>query len=115
MSWRPRAQAYLLLAQFGRECFAEIFRRKDLPDFDLGTAIEWRALHPIDCLIQRLRLDQPESRHQIAGQAERTAAHAARLAGISNACAFRTRVQAFAGQHDAGLHHLLVEFSHGGQ
>jgi hypothetical protein len=48
------AKTPLLPAQFGRKGIAEILRGKDLPDFDLGTAIEWRALHPIDRLLARI-------------------------------------------------------------
>src|SRR5260370_24393696 len=69
-----RTQPFFLLAQFGRQRFAEIFGRKDLPDFDLVALAERRALHPADRFIQRFGLDQPEPGDQIAGQFERPAA-----------------------------------------
>jgi hypothetical protein len=70
---RLRAETLLLLAQFGRQCLAEILGVEDLPDFDLGAVIERRPLHPFDRLVQRFDLDQPETGNQIAGKAERTA------------------------------------------
>src|ERR1700738_3715881 len=109
---RLRAKALFVLAQLGRECLAEILDIEDLPDFDFGSAVEWRALHPFDRFILRLDLDQPETRDKIAGAAERPVGDGALFAGIFDARAYRGRMQALARQHHTGLHHFLVELAH---
>src|SRR6478735_3520233 len=68
---RLRAEAYLLLAQFRRQGLSKILGIEDLPDFDFSAAVERRALHPIDRLVQRLHLNQPEARDEIADHGER--------------------------------------------
>src|SRR6266550_6702739 len=57
---RLGAQALFLFAQFRRQRLAEILRIENLPDFDLAV-IERCALHPVDRLVQRFDLDQPEA------------------------------------------------------
>src|SRR5712664_4416860 len=69
---RRGAEALFLFAQFGRQRLAEILRIEDLPDFDLGAAVERRALHPFDRLVARLHLDQPEAGDELAGCRKRT-------------------------------------------
>src|SRR5260221_9545875 len=98
---RLRAEALFLFAQFGRQHLAEIVGIKDLPDFDFSSAVERRALHPRDRLIQRLGLDQQEAGDEIAGSAEGTIGKGALLAGIFDAGALLARMQALAVQHDA--------------
>src|SRR5260370_27836983 len=89
---RLRAQAFFLLAQFGRQRLAEILRRKRLADFDLGAAVERRALHPADRFVERFGLDQPEAGDQIAGEVERPPADAGFSAGIFDAGALYGRM-----------------------
>src|SRR6266849_9758691 len=107
-----RAKPSFLLTQLGRQRFAEILRIEDLPDLDFGAAVERRALHPFNRLLQRFRLNKPEPCDKIAGHGERTMAHAALFSGIFDPGAFRRRMQALARQHDARFHHLLVELAH---
>src|SRR5450432_2230945 len=64
------AEACFLLAQVGRQRLAEIFRRKNLPDFDFRAVVERGTLHPADRLVQRFDLDQPEAGDQITGEIE---------------------------------------------
>src|SRR5512144_2679866 len=65
------AQARLLRLQFGRELLAEICGLEQLADFDLGAAVEWCALQPLDRLVHRVRLPQPEARDEFFGIRER--------------------------------------------
>src|SRR5882757_7384387 len=65
------AQALFLLAQFRRQRLAEILGRKYLPDLDLVAAVERRALHPVDGLIERFGVDQPEAGGEIVVEVER--------------------------------------------
>src|SRR5215216_2623661 len=101
-AWRPSlvrgpgAQALFLPAQFGGQRLAKILRGKHLADFDLGAAVEWRALHPVDRLIQRFGLDQPETADEVAGVIERAATDRAFSAGIFQPGALRCRVQSLA-------------------
>src|ERR1700712_2527942 len=110
-----RAQPRFLFAEFGRQRLAEILGFENLPDFDLRAAAERRALHPLGGLLQRLHLNQPEARDEIAGHRERPLADRRLLGSIFDAGAFRGRMQAFARQHDARLDHFLVELAHGSQ
>src|SRR6266481_826123 len=105
-------QTLFLLTQFRRQRLAEILCIEDLPDFDFSTTVEWRTLHPVDRLVQRLDLDEPEAGDEIIGHSKRAMAHAG-LSGIFDPGALRRRMQALARQHDARLHHLLVELAHG--
>src|SRR6202790_2573388 len=76
------AKTVLLLAQFGCQRLAKILGIEDLANFDLGAAVERRALHPFDGLVPRLHLNQPEPGNEIAGHGERAVADATLLAGI---------------------------------
>src|SRR5689334_2088797 len=68
---RLRAQARVMLAQFGREGFAKIFCSENLADFDLGAGAERCALHPLDGIIERFGVDQPEATDEFARKRER--------------------------------------------
>src|SRR5258705_12960404 len=76
------AQPLFLLAQLGRQRLAKIFRGKYLPDFDLGAAVERRTLHPVNRLIQRFGLDQPETGDEAVAEFERAEANRDFTAGI---------------------------------
>src|SRR5258708_38654617 len=89
------AKTGFLLAQFGRQRLAKILRVEDLPNFNFRAAVERCALHPFDCLVPRLDLNQPEAGNKIASPAEGALGDGALLAGIFDAGAFRTRMQAF--------------------
>ena len=60
-----RPQPLLLLAQLGRELLAEIVGLEDLPDLDLGASVEGRALEPLQGLVHRLDLPDPEAGDQL--------------------------------------------------
>src|SRR5579885_3381098 len=59
------ANAFFLLAQLRSELLSEIFRLKHLPDFHLGAPVERSALQPLNCLIHRPNLPQPETSDQL--------------------------------------------------
>src|SRR5665647_3669247 len=61
----PCALPLLLLAQLGRERLAELLGVEDLTDLDLGFAAHRRALHPVDHLLERVRLDHPVAGDQL--------------------------------------------------
>src|SRR4051812_39142171 len=98
-----RPQPLFLLAQFGGERFAKIFRGKHLADFDLVAGAERRTLHPVDRFVERFGVDQPKARNEIAGERERAAADTALPAAIRNPRALCGRMQALARLHHAGL------------
>src|SRR5690348_2278525 len=109
-----RAQALFLLAKLGRELGAEILGFEDLADLDLGRlALERRgaALHPLDGLVERLDLDDPEARDELLRLGERTVDDRALAVIEADARALRARLQAFARKHDARLDELLVELA----
>src|SRR5882672_5904682 len=62
-----RALALFGLAQFRRESLAEVGRLVDLADFDFGFVAEreWIALHPLDHLLFRVCLQDPETGDQL--------------------------------------------------
>src|SRR5439155_24907906 len=63
-------QPVFLLAQFGRELGAEVRRLEHLADLDLGV-LERGALEPLDRLLLRLALPQPEAGDQFLRLGER--------------------------------------------
>src|SRR5207244_10447130 len=77
------AQALLLLAQLRRELRAEVFGLENLADLDLCLGAGHRvgaALDPVDRLLLRLHLPQPEAGDQLLGLGERPVDDAAPLA-----------------------------------
>src|SRR5258708_3337757 len=84
----------------------------DLADLDL-TVLEGHARGPLDRLLPRLHLDQPEARDQLLRLGEGPVDHR-RLAGPGepDARALRARMEAVGGQQHAGLQELLVEPAH---
>src|SRR5215471_18006636 len=112
------ALALFLLAQLRREVGAEILGFVHLADLDLAVPALERtraALDPFDRLVERLALPQPEAGDQFLGLGERAVDDAALVIGELDAHALRARMQALAGQHDAGLDQFLVETAHVGQ
>src|SRR6185369_274423 len=109
-----RAQALFLLAQLGRELRTEVLRLEHLADLDLGLPRHGvgAALHPLDRLLLRLDLPDPESGDELLRLRERAVDHAALRAGEPHARAFRARMKSLAGEHDAGFHQLFVELAH---
>ena len=93
---------------------AEIFGFEDAPDLDLGVGRHRirAAAHPLDGLLHRAHLPQPEAGDQFLGLGERAVDHRARLAREAHARALAARVQPLAGEHHAGLDQLLVEAAH---
>ncbi|MNP17339.1 hypothetical protein D3C76_1097680 [compost metagenome] len=60
-------------------------------------------------------MPQPETGDQLLGFGERAVDHCAFVTGETHAGAFAARLQAFAGEEDAGLGQFLVVVAHGGQ
>src|SRR4051794_10242348 len=111
------AEALLLLAQLGRECLAEVLGLEDLTELDRRALALTRtgpghALHPLDRLLLRLHLDDPEAGDQLLGLGERPVSHGGLAVGEPDPRALRARVQALAGEQHAGLHELFVELAH---
>src|SRR5215204_2157679 len=100
-----RHDASLLLAQLGREGLAEVVGLEHRADLDLAWAgHRVRAvLHPCDRLFHVLDLPQPKPGDELAGFGEGPVDHGTAYAVEGHALALRRRLQALAGQHDAGL------------
>src|SRR5690349_8045533 len=108
------AEPVLGVAQLGGERGSEVLGLEHLPHLDLA-ALERNALHPLDRLILRLRLDQPEPGDQLLGLGERSVHHGALGAGELDPRAFRARLQPLRRQQHTRLHQLFVEPAHFGQ
>src|SRR5215475_13414777 len=105
--------ASLRVFGFDHEIF-EILRLEHLANLDLRFSRHGigAALDPINRLLQRLALPEPEARDQLLRFGERAVSYRARRAGKPDAHAFGTRVKAVGGQHDTGLYQFFVEFAH---
>src|SRR5829696_9951006 len=74
-----RHDASLLLAQLGREGLAEVVGLEHRADLDLSLRelSEGAALHPIDSLLHRLHLPEPEAADQLLSLGEWAVDHRA--------------------------------------
>src|SRR3712207_260100 len=108
------AQALLGLAQLRRQVLAEVVGLEDLPDLDLGVALHRvrAALDPLDGLLHRADLPQPEARDQLLGLRERAVHDAPVGAAEAHPRTLGAGVEPLAGEHDAGLRELLVVLAH---
>ena len=70
------------------------------------------ALDPLDRLVHRLHLPQPEAGDQLLRLGERPVDHGPLVAENLTRAPFELGWQALAREHDAGLHQLLVELAH---
>ncbi len=95
-----RAQPLLLLARLGGGGLAEVLGLDDLADLDLGAAVEGGPLDPLDALVERLGLQEPEARHELLGLGERPVDHGAAGAVEAHPGAAAAGVKTLAGQHD---------------
>src|SRR5262249_29200644 len=104
-------------AHLGRERIAEVLGLEDLADLDLAFFVMRirTALHPLDRLVPRLHLPDPEARDELFRFGERSVDDRPLAAGKSHPRAFRPRVQPLAGDEHAGLGQFLVEFAHRGK
>src|SRR3954447_8589778 len=107
-----RPEALLLLPELGGELRAEVLRLEDLPQFDLGPAVERRPLQPLDRFLPGGDLPDPEARNQLLALSERAVDDGPARAREPDACALGGRVQSLAGQHDAGIDELFVVLAH---
>src|SRR5919204_3965593 len=81
------SQALLLLPELARGVAGrELLGLEDLPDLDLAL-LERGALEPLDRLIHRLALPQPEAGDQLLGLGEGSVDHGALVAGEPDALA----------------------------
>src|SRR5437773_3964151 len=54
------SEALLLRSQLGRELLAKVLRLEDRANLHFSPATEWRPLEPVDRLVHRFHLPQPE-------------------------------------------------------
>src|SRR5512142_2156492 len=101
-----RTLALFPLAQLRRELGAEVLGFVNAADFDLAVAVFERAraaLGPLQRFLHRLALPQPETGDELLGFGKRPVDDQALVAAEADARAAGARVQAFAGEHHAGL------------
>src|SRR5262245_57081020 len=72
----------------------------------------WSTLDPPERLLNRFHLPEPEAGVDVLGVGKGAIGHGFRPAREPHALALATGVQSLPGQHDTGLHELLVEVSH---
>src|SRR5437879_613326 len=109
------ADSLLLFAELRRERLAEVLRLEDLPDLDFGSPAERGALQPLDRLLLRLHLPQPEAGDQLLRLREGPVGHGPLASVEPDPHALRARLESLACEHHAGLRQLLVELPHLGQ
>src|SRR5712671_322158 len=111
------AQISFLLAKLGSQSGAEVLGLKDLANFDFGFPVVriGAALNPFDGLFHGAYLPEPEAGDQLFGLGERPVRDGTFWAGEADALALGTGLETLGGEQDAGLHQLLVEFSHVGE
>ena len=85
--------------------------RISISDSPFSNGFGQRLIHSID-FVERFALEQPEAGDQFLRLGERTVDDGALGAVETHARAFRARLQAFAGEHHAGLDELFVELAH---
>src|SRR3979490_883672 len=109
------AQLVFLLADLAsRVAGSEVRRLEDLPDLDLGI-LAGSALEPLDGLLLRLHLPEPEAGHQLLRLREGSVDHRLLAPGEPDPGALGARLEPLASEHHPRLHQLLVEFPHGVQ
>src|SRR5215213_8730383 len=110
-----RAHALLALPHLGRELVAKVLGLEDLADLDLRRSRHRvrAALDPLDRLLERLGLHQPEAGDELLGLGERAVDDGPVAAGKADACALRAGMEPLAREHHTRLHQLLVVGVHG--
>src|SRR5262245_13517012 len=100
------AQFLFALSELRREGLAKVLRGEHLADFDFGLALMrvGAAFHPVDGFIKGGDLPYPEASDQLLGLGERAIRDHALGAGKFDARTLGAGLQAFAREHDAGLH-----------
>src|SRR5262249_20759072 len=95
----------------------EILELEKLADLDLAVALVriGAALDPLDCLCERLDLEDPIAGDQLLGLGEWAIDHGALCPGVPDARALRARLEPRAFKHHAGLDQLLVVLRHRGE
>src|SRR5687768_16591403 len=98
------------LPDLGCVVLAEIGGLEYRADLDLRLlAGRVRApLHPLDGLVERLHLEEPEAGDDLLRFGERPVDDRALGAREADAGSLRARLQPFPGEHDAGVHELFV-------
>src|SRR5260370_23163576 len=79
-----------------------------------GTSTKWRAREPLDRLLHRLYLPQPEPRDQFLGLGERPVDYSPLAPSELDALAPLARMEPLACEHHARLHQLFIEVLHVG-
>src|SRR5690606_3763656 len=105
------AQTRLVLADLGRGRLAEVLDLEHLPDLDLAI-VEGDALDPLDRLLLRLDLDQPEPGDQLLRLGEGPVDDGPGVPVEPHARAPRAGVEPLAREQDAGLDQFLVVAAH---
>src|SRR5690606_34853554 len=108
---RLLAQTRLVLADLGRGRLAEVLDLEHLPDLDLAI-VEGDALDPLDRLLLRLDLDQPEPGDQLLRLGEGPVDDGPGVPVEPHARAPRAGVEPLAREQDAGLDQFLVVAAH---
>src|SRR5262245_49399791 len=96
------AQTLLLLSQLGGERGPEVLRLEDLADLEhgLGAGGVGAALGPLDGLLHRAHLPQPEAGDQLLGLGEGAVDHRPLVAGEAHPRSPGAGVESFTGEHD---------------
>src|SRR5208283_605094 len=106
------AELLLLLAEVARGVAGgEVVRFKDRTNLDFAL-LEGAALEPLDGLVHRLHLPQPEASDELLGLAEGSITHRLLRTLEAHALSRGARLEALGRQQHACLHQLLVKLAH---
>src|SRR5512133_3313277 len=97
-----RAEPFLLDPELGRELLAEVLGLEHRPDLDHRLLTGHRvgaAPDPLDRLLHRLDLPEPEAGDELLGLGEGAVHDSLLAAGEDHALALRTRVKSLAREH----------------
>src|SRR5215813_9058033 len=111
-------EALFLRAELRRELLPEVLVLENLPDLELRVLAGHRigaALGPLERLLHRLDLPDPEAGDELLRFGERPVDDGLLPAREAHALPLSARMEAFAGEHDSRLHQLLVELAHFGE
>src|SRR5687767_13018425 len=114
MGCRLPPDPFLLFPELGSEFVAEVLRLEDMANFDL-TFLEGGPLEPLDCLLLRPHLPEPEAGDQLLALLEWPIDHRPLSPGELAPRPLGARLESLAGEHDARLGQLFVELPHLGQ
>src|SRR5947208_11922505 len=109
---RLSAHAVILRPELGSQLRTEVVRLEHLANLDLGPPAERGTLQPLDRLLLRLHLPEPEAGDKLLCLGEGTVDHSVFPAGEPDAHALRARVEPLDREPHPGRDQLRIALPH---